>query len=64
VFWDDDLGDDDFVYYESKKRELKANPTVMVIQHLGEKSIQTNRDSSDVLRHIIKNVSERLVRTI
>jgi hypothetical protein len=41
-----------------------ANPTVMVIHHLGEKSIQTNRDSSDVLRHIIKNVSERLVRTI
>ena len=32
----------------------RGNPTVMVIQHLGEKSIQTNRDTSDVLRHIIK----------
>jgi hypothetical protein len=36
----------------------------MVIQHLGKKSIQTNRDKSDVLRHIIKNVSERLFRLI
>jgi hypothetical protein len=41
-----------------------ANPTVMVIQNLGEKSIQTNRDKSDVLRHIIKNVSKRLFRLI
>ena len=41
-----------------------ANPTVTVIQHLGKKAIQTHRDSSDVLRHIIKNVSKRLVRTI
>jgi hypothetical protein len=41
-----------------------ANPTVTVIQHLGKKSIQTNRDSADVLRHIIKNVSSRLVGTI
>jgi hypothetical protein len=39
-----------------------ANP--MVIQHLGEKSIQTHRDIADVLRHIIKNVSERLFRNI
>jgi hypothetical protein len=30
----------------------------MVIQHLGKKSIQTHRDKSDVLRHIIKNVSK------
>ena len=36
----------------------------MVIQHLGKKSIQTNRDKSDVLRHIIKNVSKRLFRLI
>ena len=35
-----------------------ANPTVMVIQYLGKKSIQTNIDKSDVLRHIIKNVSK------
>jgi hypothetical protein len=42
----------------------EANPTVMVIQLLGKKSIQTHRDISDVLRHIIKNVSERLVRNI
>jgi hypothetical protein len=42
----------------------RANPTVTVIQHLGKKSIQTNRDSADVLRHIIKNVSSRLVGTI
>jgi hypothetical protein len=41
-----------------------TNPTVMVIQHSGKKSIQTNRDSSEILRHIIKNVSKRLVRTI
>ncbi len=40
------------------------NPTVMMIQQLGEKSIQTHRDSADVLRHIIKNVSSRLVCTI
>ena len=43
---------------------LAANPTVMVIQHLGKNSIQTNRDKLDVLRHIIKNVSERLVQLI
>jgi hypothetical protein len=36
----------------------------MVIQHLGKKSIQTNRDIPDVLRHIIKNVSKRLFRNI
>jgi hypothetical protein len=36
----------------------------MVIQHLGKKSIQTHRDIADVLRHIIKNVSERLFRNI
>ena len=41
-----------------------ANPTVRGIQQLGKKSIQTNRDKSDVLRHIIKNVSKRLVRLI
>jgi hypothetical protein len=35
-----------------------------VIQHLGEKSIQTIRDNADVLRHIIKNVSSRLVGII
>jgi hypothetical protein len=29
-----------------------------------KKSIQTNRDKSDVLRHIIKNVSKRLFRLI
>ena len=41
-----------------------ANPTVVVIQHLGKKSIQTNRDIPDGLRHIIKNVSKRLFRNI
>jgi hypothetical protein len=41
-----------------------ANPTVMVIQKLGGNSIQTHRDSVDVLRHILKNVSSRLVYTI
>ncbi len=40
------------------------NPTVTVIQQLRKNSIQTNRDSADVLRHIIKNVSSRLVDTI
>ena len=44
--------------------DLQANPTVMVIQLLGKKSIQTNRDIPDVLRHIIKNVSKRLFRNI
>ncbi len=43
---------------------LGTNPTVTVNHHLGEKSIQTNRDSADVLRHIIKNVLSRLVGTI
>jgi len=38
--------------------------TVMVIRQLGKKCIHPNRDSSDVLRHIIKIVSKRLVRTI
>ena len=42
--------------------DLQTNPTVMVIQQLGKKSIQTHRGSSDVLRYIIKNVSNRLVR--
>jgi hypothetical protein len=41
-----------------------ADPTVMVIQLLGKKSIQTHRDNADVLRHIIKNVSSRLVGII
>ncbi len=45
-------------------RPTQANPTVMVIQHLGEKSIKTNRDIPDVLRHIIKNISKRLFRNI
>jgi hypothetical protein len=45
-------------------RWVRANPTTTVIQDLGKKSIQTNRDSADVLRHIIKNVSSRLVGTI
>ncbi len=36
----------------------------MVIQHLGKKSIQTHRDIESVLRHIIKNVSERLFHNI
>ncbi len=36
----------------------------MVIQHLGKNPIQTNRDKSDVLRHIIKNVSKRLFRLV
>ena len=39
---------------------IQANPTVTVIQHLGANSIQINRDSADVLRHIIKNVSDTL----
>jgi len=41
-----------------------ANPTVRGIQQLRKNSIQTIRDSADVLRHIIKNVSSRLVGTI
>jgi hypothetical protein len=45
----------------SEKRSQWANPTVTVIQHLGKKSIQTIRDNADVLRHIIKNVSSRLI---
>ena len=43
---------------------LTANPTVRGIQQLRKNSIQTIRDSADVLRHIIKNVSSRLVGTI
>jgi hypothetical protein len=35
-----------------------------VIQKLRENSIQTIRDNADVLRHIIKNVSSRLVGSI
>jgi hypothetical protein len=55
------------VMEDYKLRDLlvsQANHTVMVIQHLGKKSIQTHRDIADVLRHIIKNVSERLFRNI
>jgi hypothetical protein len=40
--------------------ESTTNPTVMVIHHLGKKSVQTHRDIVDVLRHVIQNVSERL----
>jgi hypothetical protein len=36
----------------------RVNPTVMKIQQLGKKSIQTHRDKLDVLRHIMKNVSK------
>ena len=39
----------------------QTNPTVRDIKQLWKNSIQTIRDSSDVLRHIIKNVSSRLV---
>jgi hypothetical protein len=35
---------------------------VRVIHQLGKNSIQTHRDKLDVLRHIIKNVSKRLVQ--
>ena len=45
-------------------RGAEANPTVRGIQQLGKNSIQTHRDKSDVLRHIIKNVSKRLIRII
>ena len=38
---------------------VTVHPTVMVIQKLGKKSIQTHRGSSDVQRHIIKNVSRK-----
>ncbi len=41
-----------------------ANPTVRGIQQLRKNSIQTHSDIADVLRHIIKNVSERLSRNI
>jgi len=51
-----------FVY--SSMMVLKTNPTVMVMQLLGKKSIQTIKDKSDILRHIVKNVSKRLVRFI
>ena len=37
---------------------------VMVIRQLGKNCIQTHRDNADVLRHIIKNVSSRLVGII
>ena len=46
------------------KRVMKANPTVRGIQQLRKNSIQTIRDNADVLRHIIKNVSSRLVGII
>jgi hypothetical protein len=52
-----------FVFPSSPHYTL-ANPTVRGIQQLRKNSIQTIRDISDVLRHIIKNVSERLVRNI
>jgi hypothetical protein len=45
---------------ERRKYLEEANPTVRGIQQLRKNSIQTIRDISDVLRHIIKNVSERL----
>jgi hypothetical protein len=48
----------------SSSSGVTANPTVTVIQHLGKKSIQTIRDNVDVLRHIIENVSSRLVNII
>jgi hypothetical protein len=41
----------------------RTNPTVRGIQQLRKNSIQTIRDSVDVLRHIIQNVSSRLVGT-
>ncbi len=41
-----------------------ANPTVRGIQQLRKNSIQTTRDIADVLRHIIKNISERLFGNI
>jgi hypothetical protein len=41
-----------------------ANPTVRSIQQLRKNSIQTHSDIADVLRHIIKNVSEILSRNI
>jgi hypothetical protein len=41
-----------------------ANPTVRGIQQLRKNSIQTIRDIADVLRHIIKNISERLFGNI
>jgi hypothetical protein len=44
--------------------QTMANPTVRGIQQLRKNSIQTIRDSADVLRHIIQNVSSRLVGTI
>jgi hypothetical protein len=40
---------------------LRINP---VIQQLRKNSIQTIRDISDVLQHIVKNVSEKPVRNI
>jgi hypothetical protein len=43
---------------------VRANPTVMVIQILGKKSIQTHRDIVNVPRHIIKNVSKRVFGNI
>jgi hypothetical protein len=43
---------------------ITAMCVVMVIRKLGKNCIQTNRDKLDVLRHIIKNVSERLVQLI
>ncbi len=42
----------------------RVNPTVRGSQYLGKNTVQTNRDSWDVLRHIIKNGSKRLVRSI
>ena len=54
--------DEEDVWYKGSGDDTMY--TVMVIRKLGKNCIQTNRDSSDVLRHIIKNVLTRLVRTI
>ena len=42
----------------------EANPTVMVIQQLGEKSIQANIDKRHILRHIKVSSSRRLLSLI
>ena len=47
-----------------RQNRCLVNLTVRGNQLLGENSIQTNRDKSDVLRHMIKNVSKRPDRFI
>ena len=48
----------------NQRQRTPAKWTVRVIHGSWKNCIQTNRDTLDVLRHIIKNISERLVQLI